>query len=948
MTRMGGRKMHESPLLSRSLAAIAMGGMLVALAAVQPALAQDADHSALAQDSDQPAPAQEGDQAAPAQKGQEPEATETEEESVPQFAEEVEVRGFRSSLEQSVTLKRNAVNSRDSIVTEDIGKMPDLNLAEAIQRVPGVAIVREGGEGRQMSLRGLSADFTRVTINGMEVPASAGGLDSFGGLNNGRAFDFNVFSAELFSRIDVNKTNTAAIEEGGIAGTVEMYTLRPLSQPGFRSSFSLQGGYNDISKKYDPRLTGTLSATNKAETVGFLVSAAYTGRTPFQDGFGTVRWAQPDRPFGGNNTNLTDAELNSIWYPRLPRQDSFRHDQKRFGLASGLQFRPTQRFEASVNWVHSDFKADRNSYNSFAQFRRSGPYGYPAITPNAVTVGQDGTGLYAVAGNFDGVGLRTESRQNSDETTFNQVTADFRYDFSSSVSLTGMVGHARSNFVDDYFRVNIETPDPTNFSYDFTGNPDVATISYNIDVTDPSNYYIQDNERLEQNTVDRKNTTARLDLQWNLAGGTHIIKFGGIYNDRSVDSIVAPQAASPPDNLPAISKVFNYVDAGNFGNATELNFLVLDYAKAKAAYGFGNFQVARGPGRATWLVKEKTAGAYVDYNLNTQVSDHWLRAELGARFVNTKTEGTGWLSQDIPNTESNSYNNLLPSLNIAFNATEDLVLRAAAGRALTRAPLSSLAPIKSYSDVNFTVSGGNSQLQPLKADSVDLGAEWYFADHSVAAVSFFYKDLKSFIASPSTEGPLRPEDYPAVRAIYPSQPALLDPTLIWTYSTSANVDGTNLKGFELAYQQPFRFLPGFLGNLGFIGNYSYVDAVTTVDRGGVTVEVPLEGLSKNSFNATLYYEVPKGGVRVSVNKRDDYITSNSGGNGNVSFANTGPVRWDLSAFYHINDLISLTLEGVNLTNEYERLYTTGDGTMNLVREYNGTGRQFYGGLRLNF
>jgi hypothetical protein len=91
-----------------------------------------------------------------------------------------------------------------------------------------------------------------------------------------------------------------------------------------------------------------------------------------------VRWAQPDRPFGGNNTSLSDEELNSIWYPRLPRQDSFRHDQERFGLSSGVQFRPDDRFEASVNWVHSQFKATTNSDSSFAAFRRSGPWGYPA------------------------------------------------------------------------------------------------------------------------------------------------------------------------------------------------------------------------------------------------------------------------------------------------------------------------------------------------------------------------------------------------------------------------------------------------------------------------------------------------------------------------------------------------------------------------------------------
>ncbi|MCB1057446.1 MAG: TonB-dependent receptor plug domain-containing protein, partial [Acidobacteria bacterium] len=215
-------------------------------------------------------------------------------------------------------------------------KLPDLNVAEAIQRVPGVAIVREGGEGRQLSLRGLDAAFTRVTLNGMEVPASTGGLDSSGGINRGRGFDFNVFPAELFSRIDINKSYTASIEEGGVAGAVEMYTARPLDHPGFQGTAQLQGGYNDLSDKTDPRATAIIGTTNKAKTVGFILAAAQSSRNAFQDGFGTVRWAQPDRPFKANETGLSDAQINSLWYPRLPRQDSFRHDQDRIGAASTL------------------------------------------------------------------------------------------------------------------------------------------------------------------------------------------------------------------------------------------------------------------------------------------------------------------------------------------------------------------------------------------------------------------------------------------------------------------------------------------------------------------------------------------------------------------------------------------------------------------------------------
>jgi TonB-dependent receptor len=184
-----------------------------------------------------------------------------------------------------------------------------------------------------------------------------------------------------------------------------------------------------------------------------------------------------------------------------------------------------------------------------------------------------------------------------------------------------------------------------------------------------------------------------------------------------------------------------------------------------------------------------------------------------------------------------------------------------------------------------------------------------------------------------------------VAAVYPSQPQLLDPSLIWTYSTAANTEGTELQGLEVVYQQSFRGLPGLWSNFGFAGNYSYVDGDTTVIRSGRIVGVPLEGLSTNSWNATLYYETPRWGSRVSVNDRDDYVTDNTGSNGNISEATTGPVRWDMSAFWHFNDRFSLRLEGVNLTDEPERLFTTGDGTMNLVREINYSGRQVFLGVQ---
>jgi TonB-dependent receptor len=937
------------------------GALLVALLVIpgglEPALAQDAGQTSTVQEKEQPGGA-DGEEAT-----QDEETTEgtgsTAQEPATEGAvtETIEVVGYRQALQESVTLKRDAVHVRESIVTEDIGKMPDLNLAEAIQRLPGVAIVREGGEGRNIEIRGLGAAFTQVTLNGMEVPASTGGLDSSGGINRGRSFDFNVFPAELFTRIDVNKSSLASIEEGGVAGTVQMYTGRPLSLPGLRGSMLLQGGYNDLSEETDPRFTATFSNTNKANTLGFMISAAQMGRNSFQDGFGTVRFGRPDTPssipgsgFAANETSLSDQQLRQAWFPRLPRQDSFRHDQERRGLASSLQFRPNDRLDLNLNLVHSRFEATTESYNSFAQFRFLGNAGFRFITPTDVTLASQGNGQVAVAGTFRNVELRTESRQAEDETTFNQLTADFEYDISDNLILSGMVGRAQSEYEDLLFRVNMDSlPSDILFSYDFTRNSDVAAINYhNFDVTDPSNFAIQNDELLQKNLVDRTNDTARVDLDWFFGTG-HSVRVGATYNEREVDSQLFQQDAAPPAvPLSSITRVFDFVDVGNYGSGTELRFLVLDFARARRAFDFGSgFVPFRGPGRATWVVTEETAGAYGEYNLVTLLGERALRLNLGARFVDTEVTALGWLSSTLSNTETNSYSNLLPALSVAFDVTPELLLRGSVSRTLTRPSLAALAPVKAYGNTNLTVTGGNSQLEPLLSDNVDLGAEWYFSEQSVLGLTLFYKDIDSFISTPETSEPLRPEDRAAVAAVFPTQPHLLDPSLIWIYRTSSNTEGTKMEGFEIAYSQAFRALPGLLSNFGFTGNYSYVDGETTVTRSGREVTVPLTGLSESSWNGTLYYEVPRWGARVSVNNRDDYITTNTGSNGNVSEATTGPIRWDMSAFWHFDERFSLSLEGINLTDEEERLYTTGDGTMNLLREINYSGRQFFLGVRWN-
>ena len=200
------------------------------------------------------------------------------------------VTGFRQSLSVALDEKRDAVGSIDAIVAEDIADFPDLNLAESIQRVPGVSIARDAGEGRQISVRGLGPQFTRVRINGMEAMSANGGTDAAGGTNRDRSFDFNTFASELFNSVTIRKSSAADIEEGSLGATVDLRSARPFDYDGFTVVTSVQGSYNDINEDVDPRGALLISNTFADGKFGALLSAAYTKRKLLDEGASTVRW----------------------------------------------------------------------------------------------------------------------------------------------------------------------------------------------------------------------------------------------------------------------------------------------------------------------------------------------------------------------------------------------------------------------------------------------------------------------------------------------------------------------------------------------------------------------------------------------------------------------------------------------------------------------------------
>ncbi|MDP2536270.1 TonB-dependent receptor [Alteromonas stellipolaris] len=855
----------------------------------------------------------------------------------------IEVSGFRGSLNKSLMEKRTSVNNKESIVAEDIGKFPDLNIAESIQRVPGVAISREGGEGRQITLRGLSPSFTRTTLNGMEVPASTDGTDSGGGVNGGRGFDFNVFASELFNRVDIQKSPTASMEEGGIAGTVDLYSAKPFDYEGFKLVTSVQGGYNNVTEETDPRAAFMISNRFADDKIGVLFSAAMSERTVRQEGFGTVRWTNPVQDGGGLYADTSDTvvsgtpdvgscvddgvevdPLNCLWTPRLPRPDYFGNDQERVGFTGSIQWAPSDDLTFTLDGLVSSLENTRTMYNFFHMFRST----FDEITPTAITVHPNGKQV--LAGSYEGIKSRIESRLQESTTDFSQFVLSGEWFASENVKVEAMFGTAESDARSEQYRYNMTLLESTTYGFDFSNNANAPALTYGYDTNDASNYNLSDG-RLRATDVERENDTFKVDVSY--LGDEVTIKTGFAYNDRVV-TYAEEQINGFPDQDSAVgyAEMMPVDDFGSGFDGPLEPFLVADFDAINANL----LDVVWTPRSAqSWQVGEETSALYLEMDTSYEISDMLLRANYGVRYVNTTTTSEGFVQGEAVQIE-NDYSNFLPAVNLALEATDDVVVRLSVTQSMTRPSLNSLNPGNpSFDYINGSVSVGNPFLDPFTSNNVDFGVEWYFDDEALLAATVFYKDIDNWIVRSSEERFVDPAyfDFIDNDAQYDPQIALDPREVAYEHSSPNNADERSISGYELIYQQPLSFLPGVFENMGVVSNYTHVNADD------------IEGMSETSYNFTLYYETDVYGARVSVNKRDDYITDFTGSNGNVAHGTTGPTQVDFSSFYNFSEALTFTFEIINLTDEYERLFTTGDGSLNLVREYNHTGRQIFLGAR---
>ena len=878
----------------------------------------------------------------------------------------VTVTGFRGSLAEALDVKQNASGVVDAIVAEDIAAFPDLNLAESLQRIPGVSISRVAGEGRQITVRGLGSTFTRVRINGMEALATSGGSDASGGTNRGRAFDFNTFASDLFNEIIVTKTTSANMDEGSLGATVDLKTAQPFDyDPGFTAAGSAQFGYNDVSEELSPRYAGLMSYQNEARTFGVLVSAAFSDRTILEEGFSTVRWQ--DANFRSVNGAACPAgpecaavDTNSlIYHPRIPRYGRLTNEQERLGLTGSVQFRPTDSTTISVDGLYSQLDATREE-NFLEVFFRSQE---GSIDVDSYSINNSNntleSGSFTISPNSNGTHpIRSEGRYDELTTEFKQVTLSVDQDFTDRLRGNFTLGTVESDF-DNPVQNTIffdAIGDVTGYQYDFSQNANAAFIDFgSLDVTDPTQFAFtefRDRPSTVTNTFDVISGT--LDYDWtdniSLSGGVSLKKFDfattGARRESTFGSLVCglPGVTCPTGatGLPITGDLAKVLSG--FGNGLDApggidtSWLVPNVQAARDLLNIPGIAAAINAGDNR-SVQEEDLGAFVQADFEFMVGQIPVRGDVGVRYVETDVTSTGIVSGTEVTIER-SYEDTLPALNLTWELQPDLLLRTSVAKVMARPALGNLNPggsLDSFNGPPFSYNAGNPGLDPFRATTWDASLEWYFAEESLVAASIFYKDVDNFFnstisnATPYSQTGLPANLPPASSPLFNLIQAGGDPTV--EVRQTSNGGPGSIQGFELAYQQPFTFLPGFWSDFGFQGNYTYVDSDDIL------------GFSPNAYNATFYYENDKFSARLSAAYRDAYVTRNANSNGRDERGVDSSFNLDFASSYAFNDQIDFTFEAINLTDEYEtQIFDAAD----LVNVYHHTGTEFLFGARFKY
>jgi len=875
--------------------------------------------------------------------------------------EEVVVTGIRFSVQQSLDQKRNADTVQDVITAEDIGKMPDKNIADSLQRVPGITIssagASEGGfdENDRVSMRGTNPSLTQTLINGHNVAAGDWFvLNQTGSV--GRSVSYTLLPSELVSSIVVEKSSSASLVEGGVAGSINIITRKPLDiDKPVTFEASMGAVYADLPKKTDPQLSGLFSWHNDDRSFGILIQGFSEKRHLQRDGVELLGY---DTIAPGSPIALAHPDLSGVQYPTDIGAALFTQTRTRTGGLVDIEWKASDSLTFDLSGFTSNLNAPNfnrnyllwNTHYINAGQGQAPDAGYTVVNntlTNATFTGVPGTNY----GIYDQI-----SRPNEKESS-NFVNLDTDWKANDALSFALQLGTSQGIGKTPTQDVSETAPDVGGGAswtlHGISGGPDFALLNTVNNTPTPGGVpvafgWIFGAENVE--VVDKENW-GKLDGDYKMTGSAWTdLKFGVRLEKHDRVSLGAiaqgPTGGSNPATYPTTYS--NYPDDFNsFGGNIPKDIWYWTPAQLAAYNNSSN--VTRDPIARVYIpdgwyeVHEKTDAAYIQGDFK---GDGWS-GNVGVRFVRTDEDTVNYAQDSsvtattpgailtsafgpyVARPVSHTYNDVLPSANLKVNLAPDLLARFAASETMTRADYSSLAGFTSLGappTVNQAGSGtgGNPDLKPIVSTDLDAGIEWYFAKHSMLSATAFYMDLRNYVAfgsKPLTEFSFS-NQFPQGQ------------NLNYILSVPVNAKG-RVDGIELAYVQSFN------DNWGMAANFTYADGKQTSNL-PPSGDDRLVGTSKTTYNVNGYYENSHFSARVAYNYRSEFY---SGLDRSTAFSQAGIGYLSASLAWTIDENFSVTLDGQNLNNPTLKYFALNETQ---PRAFYENGRQYYLNLRLKF
>jgi iron complex outermembrane receptor protein len=876
----------------------------------------------------------------------------------------VVVTGIRASLQSSLSLKRAGVQVSDIITAEDIGKFPDKNLAESLQRITSVQITRFDGEGMAVSVRGADPSLVRTEIDETTVMSLSGGGTS-------RAVDFRNLPVEFASRLEVLKSATPEMSEGGLGGTVRVYMRKPFDTPKPLAMASIQGIYSSTAQTIDPKVTLLGSRLFLNDTLGVLLGVNYEDRHLYHDSALTTGWVR--------KVDLNGDDIND-WTPDIPRPDMDRRHTKRAALNSVIQWKPSE----GVEWLVEANYGRSQETDDLQLLQLVASAGVVDQTRTRLTATPDASGAYTTGhveltsdpthpmalSYRDVLGQNLMTQWDTSITGQWQATDRLLIDGKLSKSVGKIVTDERDAFatisalpraVVDY---NNSQGAPNVSFFDAAGQPLDVLSGALVDRIDAVHVFRPTNN---EETDFKINADFKADLDWlssvkigvdlqetSLLAGAYsrmltltsnpaLASAGGITviqtNQSSLSGLVDTYGSTNQNPFAHDGDV-GYEGGIRFWN--ELGLPV--YRATLTTGGLSDDVFARNPNANTgdsyrlwpsnFEVTEVTSAFYAQAAFNVTALGYDISGIAGSRLVSTRTKSTGFDQvRDLDGTlsfpslsKSGEYTNALPSVNVkVLFIPGKLIGRFSTGRVMARPAPSQLSYGRTLDVVGLAGAQGNPDLKPFLAVNTDIALEAYGNKDSLLTATLFEKAISRFIVNQTV--------------------GYTDPTGT-TYRLTQPVNGTDrvtIRGLELSGQMAFSTLPSPLNGLGIVAN-----ATLQQDQGfkGINLisgePLPFPGLSRTTYNASLYYENTKISARLSYNWRSRWLINASGRGGLPEF-NEAYGTLDANIEYGLSEHVSALIDATNLTKS--QYIQENDVQRRISNEINGS--RIYFGLRFH-